>query len=277
MAYTAKAHIEEDSAMRLSMLLIGLLASHCVHATTLTVGIEEANNYPFEFIDEQAELTGFHIEVVRSVCERLGWQLEFRRTPWKRTMRALESGEVQAATFVAKSAERERFARFLPHNLLHVSGTTLYIKRNRADEIQYQPPLEQMVARWRTGLPNGYYMSDEVLSLIERGAPIEQPTVTQAQLFIMLISDRFDAVFGSNSSLVRANTEIAGLTQQVQALPGAQFSGKPMYVAFSRAAPVEIAEQFAAAYRAFREEAGYRELAQRFMVSDLLPATDEFH
>ena len=198
--------------MRLSMLLIGLLASQCIHATVLKVGIEEANNYPFEFIDEQAQLTGFHIEVVRAVCERLGWQLEFRRTPWKRTMRALESGEVQAATFVARSAEREGFARFLPDNLLHISGTTLYIKRDRADQIHYQAPLEQMVARWRTGMPNGYYMSDEVLALIKDGAPIEQPTVTQGQLFIMLISDRFDAVFGSNSSLVRANSEIAGLS-----------------------------------------------------------------
>lgn len=264
--------------MRLRMLLIGVLvfASQCIHATTLTVGIEEANNYPFEFIDEQAQLTGFHIEVVRAVCDRLDWQLTFKRTPWKRTMRALESGEVQAATFVARSAERERFARFLPQNLLHVSGTALYIKRSRAGEIHYQEPLAEMVARWRTAVPNGYYMSDEILSLIKAGAPIEQPTVTQAQLFVMLISDRFDAVFGSNSSLVRANTEVAGLSRQVQALPDAHFSGKPMYVAFSRAAPEQLAEQFAAAYQAFRQEPGYRELAQRFAVSDILPTAKEF-
>ena len=59
-------------------------------------------------------------------------------------------------------------------------------------------------------------------------------------------------------------------------MPGAQFAGKPMYVAFSRAAPERLAEQFAAAYRAFRQEPGYLELAQRFSISDLLPRANEF-
>lgn len=267
--------------MRTGMLLSCLLLSLFIHAsslqaTTLIVGVEEANNLPFEYIDEQAQLTGFHVEVMRTVSARLGWQLQFRRTPWKRTIRALESGEIQAATFVAKSAEREEFALFLPDNLLHVSGTTLYIKRARAGEIIYQPPLEQMTRRWRTAMPNGYYMSDEVLALIESGAPIELPTVTQSQLFIMLISDRFDAIFGSTSSLVRANSEIAGLEEQVQRLEGARFAGKPMYVAFSRAAPTQMAEQFAEAYRMFRLEPAYRELAARFGMLDLLPEASEF-
>lgn len=262
--------------MRLGLLLSCLLLSQQIHATTLVVGLEEANNSPFEYIDESARLTGFHVELMRAVSARLGWRLEFKRRPWKRTMRALESGEIQVATFVAKSTEREQFARFLPDNLLHVSRTTLYIKRSRAAEIHYRPPLEQLVRRWRTALPSGYQMSDEVLGLIERGAPIEQPTVTQSQLFIMLISDRFDAIFGSTSALLRANAEIADLDQQVQRLEGARFPGKPMYAAFSRAAPAGMAEQFAEAYRLFRREPAYRELAQRFSISELLPEAGEF-
>lgn len=262
--------------MRLSMLLLGLLLSQCLNATTLRVGIEEANNFPFEYIDEDAELSGFHVELMRALCARLGWGLEFKRTPWKRTMRALETGEVQAATFVAASPERERFALFLADNLLHISGTTLYIKRERADQIHYQEPLEQMARDWRIATPAGYHMSDEVLALIERGAPIEQPTVTQSQLFIMLLSDRFDAVFGSTSSLVRANTEVAGLSQKVQRLPGASLAGKKMYVAFSRAAPPGLAEQFAEAYRLFRQDPGYRQMAERFAVTELLPEASEF-
>lgn len=262
--------------MRLGILLLAVLLSQPLQATTLVVGIEEANNIPFEYIDENAQLTGFHIELVRAVCERLGWQLEFRRTPWKRTMRALETGEIHAATFVAKSPEREKFALFLADNLLHVSRTTLYIRRERAGEILFRAPLEQMAWRWRSALPNGYHMNDEVLSLIERGAPIEQPTVTQSQLFIMLISGRFDMIFGSTSALLRAQAEIADLDQQVQRLDGALFPGKSMYAAFSRAAPAPLAGQFAEAYRLFRLEPAYRQLAQRFSVSELLPEPGEF-
>lgn len=262
--------------MRLAMLLLCGLLSHSASATTLLVGMEEANNAPFEFIDENARLSGFHVELLRAVAARLGWTLEFKRYPWKRAMRALASGEVQAVSFVAKSAEREAFALFLPDNLLHVSRTTLYIKRERAAEIRYQPPLEQMAWRWRTAMPNGYYMSDEVIAMIKRGVPIEQPTVTQSQLFIMLISDRFDAIFGATSALTRANADIADLDWQVQRLAGALFPGKPMYLAFSRAAPAGLAEDFAEAYHRFRLEPAYRTLAQRFEVSELLPEPAEF-
>ncbi|MOA63515.1 hypothetical protein D3C78_1892670 [compost metagenome] len=49
-----------------------------------------------------------------------------------------------------------------------------------------------------------------------------------------------------------------------------------MYAAFSRAAPAGMAEQFAEAYRLFRREPAYRELAQRFSISELLPEAAEF-
>jgi len=262
--------------MRLAVLMLCLALGPYCYATTLVVGMEEANNKPFEYIDENAALTGFHVELIRAVTARLGWKLEFKRYPWKRTIRALESGEVQAATFVAKSAEREAFALFMPDNLLHVSRTALYIKRERADEIHYQPPLEQMAWRWRTGMANGYYMSDDVVAMIQRGVPIEQPTVTQSQLFIMLISDRFDAIFGSTSALTRAKAEIPGLDRQVQRLEGALFPGKAMYVAFSKAASPQLAEEFAAAYKLFRLEPAYRKLAQHFEMTELLPEPAEF-
>lgn len=262
--------------MRLALLLICALLSPSAGATSLLVAMEDANNSPFEYIDENARLTGFHVELLRAVSERLGWTLTFKRYPWKRSMKALAAGEVQAVTFVAKTPEREQFAVFIPDNLLHVSRTTLYIKRERAAEIHYQAPLEEMIKRWRTAMPNGYYMSDKVVALIEHGAPIEQPTVTQSQLFIMLISGRFDAIFGSTSALTRANAEIANLEPQVQRLDGALFSGKPMYLAFSRRAPPHLAEEFAEAYRLFRQEPAYRALARRFDMLELLPEPGEF-
>jgi polar amino acid transport system substrate-binding protein len=262
--------------MRLAIPLLCLLLTLPASATTLVVGMEEANNKPFEYIDENTNLTGFHVELVRAVATRLGWQLRFKRYPWKRAMKGLESGELHAVTYVAQSAEREAFSRFHPDNLLHVSRTTLYIKRERAGEIHYQPPLEQMARRWRLGMPNGYYMSDELIALLDQGLPIERPTVTQAQLFIMLLSDRYDAIFGATSALTLAQAEIPGLEQQVQRLPGALLPGKRMYIAFSRRAAETLVDDFANAYRQFRQEPEYRALAERFEIGELLPEPEEF-
>ncbi|WP_202980230.1 substrate-binding periplasmic protein [Marinobacter fonticola] len=247
--------------------------------------MEDANNAPFEYLDENAQLTGFHVEIVRAVAERLGWRVIFRRYPWKRAMRALEEAEVDAVTYMAYSYERSQFAVFLPDNLLHISDTLLYIRTSRAEEIQYQPPLDRMVRQWRTAVPNGYYMSDSISGLLAEGAPIERPTVTQSQLFDMLLSDRYDAVFGAAIARNRAGSGIEGLHHQVQPLKGARFAGKQMYIAFARPDALTAYEEdsrkaavFAQAYRRFREEPAYGLLAERFDIVALghLPRTERF-
>ena len=262
--------------MRIAILLLCALLSLPARASTLLIALEEANNAPFEFVDQNGQLSGFHVELIRAVSSRLGWTLELKRYPWKRAMLALQYGEVQAVSYVAKSAEREAFAVFLPDNLLHVSRTTLFIKRSRAAEIHYLPDLEQMTRRWRAAMPSGYYMSDEVAGLTKRGVPIAQPTVTQSHLFSMLIAGRYDAIFGATDALQRARAAIPNINEEVQPLDGALISGKSMYLAFSRTAPAQQAEEFAKAYRQFRQEPAYRALAQRFEVVELLPEPGEF-
>lgn len=262
--------------MRIAIVLLCALLSLPARATTLLIAMEEANNAPFEFVDNNGQLTGFHVELILAVTRQLGWSLKLERYPWKRAILALEHGEVQAVSFIAKNPEREAFALFLPDNRLHVSRNTLYIKRSRAGEIHYQPDLEQMARRWSLASPSGYYINDEVSALIKRGVPIAQPTVTQNHLFSMLLADRYDAIFGFPYSLSSASANIPNLDQQVQRLDGALISGASMYLAFSRAAPTQLAEDFAQAYRLFRQDPAYPALAQRFGVTELLPTPSEF-
>ncbi|WP_020407771.1 substrate-binding periplasmic protein [Hahella ganghwensis] len=263
--------------MRMLSLVFLLWWSQCTIATTLVVGMEEANNAPFEYIDDNVQLTGFHVEVVREVAKRLGWTLQFQRHPWKWAIRALENGEFHAVTYVAKSTDREKFAVFHPDNLLHISRTTLYIRKTDADTIVYTPPLQYMVRSWRTAMPGGYYMNDEIIRLLKNGAPIEQPTVTQNQLFVMLISGRYDAIFGATSAIKRAREEIANIDAQIQRLEGAVFEGKRMYIAFSRQIESHLTTDFAEAYRQFRDEAAYQNLGARFGIGELMPLAHEFH
>ncbi|OZG70929.1 amino acid ABC transporter substrate-binding protein [Hahella sp. CCB-MM4] len=245
-------------------------------AFTLVVGMEEANNAPFEYVDDNVKLTGFHVEIVRQVTHRLGWEVRFQRHPWKWVIKGLKDGEFHAVTYVAKSSEREEFATFLPDNLLHISRSTLYILKKRANEIIYVPPLQHMVTKWRTAMPGGYYINDEVIYMLKNGAPIEQPTVTQNQLFIMLMSGRYDAIFGATSALAIAAEEISGIEKQVKRLEGASFAGTRMYIAFSQKAAAHQAMEFAEAYRQFRDEPAYDRLGNQFGIGELMPEPYEF-
>ncbi|PAV27091.1 amino acid ABC transporter substrate-binding protein (PAAT family) [Tamilnaduibacter salinus] len=261
--------------MKRVLLIILLALPSWAWSVTLVVGMEAANNAPFEYLDESNRLTGFHVKLVRAVAERLGWEIRIQREPWKRAMMSLRKGRVDAVTYVARSPDRAQFARFLPGNLLHVSRTTLYIDRERSDEIHYSEPLREMVRTWHTAVPNGYLMSDRVRKLIDEGAPISQPTVSQSELFRMLLNGRYDAVFGSMRALELAREESPELGDRIQQLPAAAFPGKRMYLAFSLKGDPAIAEQFANAFNAFRAEPAYQALAQRFNVQDRLPTAQD--
>jgi polar amino acid transport system substrate-binding protein len=260
--------------MRTTLLLLASLLSSFISATTLVVGMEDANSPPFEYIDDKGQLSGFHVDVLRAVTARLGWQVRFDRSPWKRAMLRLEHGDLQAVSYVAKSAEREVFALFLPDNQLHISRPAFFIRRSRAGEIHFLPDMEQMARRWRIAIPSGYYISDEIQALIKRGVPITQPTVSENQLLRMLMANRFDATLLFSTSLQTAKTEIANIDEEVQRLDSPPMPGSPRYIAFSRKAP-QMAADFAEAFRQFRQEPGYLALAEHFGVTELLPKPDE--
>nr|WP_316047222.1 transporter substrate-binding domain-containing protein [Planococcus glaciei] len=74
----------------------------------ITVGTQ--NDYPpFAFADENNELTGYDVEVVKAVDEKLdGYTFEFTAVPWDSMFLALESNKIQAiADQVAKTPERQ--------------------------------------------------------------------------------------------------------------------------------------------------------------------------
>ncbi|MDG9670595.1 transporter substrate-binding domain-containing protein [Hahella sp. CR1] len=262
--------------MRYGLWLWFALFSQGLLAQTLIIGMEDANNKPFEYVTDSGELTGFHTEVVKQVTASLGWKVEFVRLPWTRVIKMLESGEVNAVTYMAKSIEREKFALYLPDNLLHISQSTIYIKKSRANEILYDPPLEHFVTRWRVAVPTGYHINDEAVALIRNNYPLQQRTVTMAQLFLMLVNDRYDAILGGSNAMLRSKTAIENLEDVVQPLQGALFPSEPMYIGFSRQSDTKLAYEFAIAYKQFRQQPAYREIAERFNVIEWLPGERDF-
>jgi hypothetical protein len=89
------------------------------------------------------------------------------------------------------------------------------------------------------------------------------------------MADRFDVALVFSTSLNTAKTEIANIEDEVQRLEGPPMPGAPRYLAFSRKAPMQLAEAYAEAYRRFRQAPEYLALAQSFGVSELLPSPDK--
>ena len=63
---------------------------------TITVGIN-AEYAPFEYYNEDGELTGFDIDLMNYIGERIGYDIEYVEFPFDRLLPAVASGEVDCA------------------------------------------------------------------------------------------------------------------------------------------------------------------------------------
>ncbi|MFC4321741.1 transporter substrate-binding domain-containing protein [Litchfieldia salsa] len=128
-----------------SVILVGLsgILNGCsTKETTTADGTEDKvilvgtqNDYPpFAFADENNELTGYDIDVVKEVDKRLdGYTFEFVATPWDSMFLALESNKIQAvADQVAKTPEREEKYLFTDESYF-AAETVIVVKSGRTD------------------------------------------------------------------------------------------------------------------------------------------------
>ncbi len=80
---------------------------------TVTIGTN-AEYPPFEFVDEESDITGFDIELMEAIAAEAGFDYEFVNTRWDGIFVALASGEfdavISAATITAERAEMVNFS-----------------------------------------------------------------------------------------------------------------------------------------------------------------------
>lgn len=101
------------------------------------------NDYPpFAFADENNELTGFDVEVIKEIDKKLdGYSFDFVATPWDSMFLALESNKIQAvADQVAKTPNREE--KFLFTNESYFAAETVIVVKAGRTDIQSVEDLE---------------------------------------------------------------------------------------------------------------------------------------
>ena len=98
-----------------------LLAAGPAVAETLRVGT--VGDYPpFNYIDDAGQLTGFDIDIARSLCERLEARCLFQRHPWPMLIPELRAGTFDAiVASMSITEERRRVVAFTDRYYSNVS------------------------------------------------------------------------------------------------------------------------------------------------------------
>ena len=95
----------------------------------LTVGIN-AEFFPFEYYDENGNLTGFDIDLMNYIGERIGFEVEYVDMPFDKLIPSVVSGEVDCAiSAITITQERESVIDYTRTYLLgqtKIDGEPLY-------------------------------------------------------------------------------------------------------------------------------------------------------
>ncbi|NPV88486.1 basic amino acid ABC transporter substrate-binding protein [Coprothermobacteraceae bacterium] len=80
------------------LLVVGLLVAGCTAkktVQTLTVGTS-ADFPPFEFVDEQGKITGFDVELMNAVAEKMGYEVKWENADFAGLIASLQTGKYDA-------------------------------------------------------------------------------------------------------------------------------------------------------------------------------------
>lgn len=92
--------------------LIATAAAADLGGRVVTVG-SDTTYPPFEFVAEDGTITGFDVELVNAICERINCVAEFQSTAWDGIFAALAAGEFDmVASGVSITPERAQIVEF---------------------------------------------------------------------------------------------------------------------------------------------------------------------
>ena len=105
----------------LFIILLLLIAFDCAIARSLVFG-GDRDYPPYEFIDENGNLSGFNIDLVRSIERITGLEISIELDDWNKIVQKLKDGKIAAIMGMAATPEREMLYSFsIPHNYLQMS------------------------------------------------------------------------------------------------------------------------------------------------------------
>lgn len=68
--------------------------------------VTDSDYPPFNYLDEEGQLTGFNVDLARALCDELSVECSVRALPWNRLLPALEKGEADAVIASYRISEK---------------------------------------------------------------------------------------------------------------------------------------------------------------------------
>lgn len=145
----------------LTLLVASLIATALaadLGGRVVTVG-SDTTYPPFEFVAEDGTITGFDVELVHAICERINCVAEFQSTAWDGIFAALAAGEFDmVASGVSITPERAQIVEF--SEPYHIVTQAIAVRVEDAGVAFEELVAQNATVGAQTGTTNAYFAED---------------------------------------------------------------------------------------------------------------------
>ncbi|WP_415892425.1 substrate-binding periplasmic protein [Neptuniibacter sp. PT8_73] len=188
-----------------TLMLTALLCCNTAKAEVETLVVGADSWPPFRFVTPET-VTGIDHELWKKLSKRIGFKVHYLRCPWKRCLRMMKNGQIDAMSGLAWREERAEYITYAyPH--YYSCSTQLYLPHGKSRRISKHRDMHAMTIGMVGG--SAYYTE------FDQDTDIYKKSVTQeAVLPNLLLEGRIDSFIGTDC---QADYELAsrGLTPQI--------------------------------------------------------------
>lgn len=142
----------------LTAALLATAAAADLGGRVVTVG-SDTTYPPFEFVVEDGTITGFDVELVDAICERVNCVAEFQSTAWDGIFAALAAGEFDmVASGVSITPERAQIVEF--SDPYHVVAQAIAVRVEDAGVTFEELVAQNATVGAQTGTTNAYFAEE---------------------------------------------------------------------------------------------------------------------
>lgn len=253
-------HVLRDSITLFRFLVfsvMSMLIALPAAAEQLVIATMNQDFKPYEF-EEQGEVRGVHIDTIRAVAKRLGYdEVVFVRMPWKRLVRSMEQGSVDGISYMGGfNRENNDLSWFHGGNALSVTAARLLVKKD--SKLRFNGD-ESSLEGLTIGVLRGYQYGQ---NLLERANFNVFAADSIEQLKMMVVRGRIDAAIVSQSEWFdyrqNGSDEYKVLSRPVATIW--------VYIGFSKAKYGELfSYNFSQELKEFQNTAEYQAIIDRYV------------
>jgi len=219
---------------------------------------------PFNYMDENGELTGFEIEMVNEIAKRAGLEVEYQTLPWDGIFGQMDSGKIDTVLCcIFPNAERQEKYLF-SSEYIYDENRFIALKENAAEIKEYED-----LAGKKVGVSGGGNSYDVLYAFQqETGIDFEIVPYNTENFVNDCALGRLDVIYKSPVSAFEQQKSL-GVEFDVAPVPAVEKASCAIPWRKDDARSAAICEKFSEATKAMIEDGTMKELSEKWLGMDL--------